>query len=224
GVRHRLLTRRASAAGKIFRRAVTPADPGAIYMVQTSPASVTGGGDQLGRASPPRRPRGIGGPPPQGWVCRGRAGDPGPRTGLAPAARPGVGDGQARRPRRRSSWRRSRLVGRPAPRSRTNAGAARSGGGAAGVWSTRQVAATGAPTRLSITRATSSTRVRPLTWAWTRSPTRTGVAGLAGTPLTRTCPPRHAAVARPRVLYSRTAHSHLSTRVSSTAPIVPDRA
>jgi hypothetical protein len=79
-------------------------------------------------------------------------------------------------------------------------------------------AAIGAPTRLSMTRVTSSDRCRPWALASTRSPIRTDVAGLAGDPLTRTCPPRQAFVAAARVLYNLTAHSHRSTLVTSTRP------
>src|SRR4029453_13708972 len=46
--------------------------------------------------------------------------------------------------RKRASGRRSRLVGRPAPRSRTNTGSSRSGGG--GLRSITHSAARGAPT------------------------------------------------------------------------------
>src|SRR5918995_838457 len=119
------------------------------------------------------------------------------------------------RPRKRSSRRRSRLVGRPAPVSLVNAAASRSRVGGGGLWSTMHSAETAAPTRLSMIRTTSSTRCRPWAWASTRSPTRTVVAGLAGTPVIPTLPPPHAAVASLRVLYSRTAHSHRSTLVIS---------
>jgi hypothetical protein len=77
-------------------------------------------------------------------------------------------------------------------------------------------AAIGAPTRLSISRRTSTERSLSPAKAVTRSPMRTGVAALAALRLTRTCPPRHASVASDRVLYSRIAQSHLSTRVTST--------
>src|SRR5687767_5116969 len=77
-------------------------------------------------------------------------------------------------------------------------------------------AASGADTRLSSTSTTSKMRSRPCAWATTRSPARTVVAGLAAAPFTLTWPPRHASVAIERVLYRRTAHSHRSTRVSST--------
>lgn len=87
-----------------------------------------------------------------------------------------------------------------------------------GLWSTTHAAATAAPTRLSITWATSRIRGRPWIVASTRSPTRTGVAGLAGAPFTRTCPPLHTSVDAERVLHTRTAHSHRSTLVTSTHP------
>src|SRR5439155_20063272 len=107
--------------------------------------------------------------------------------------------------------------GLPLPGSQTSPADRSSRGGGGGLWSMTHAAAIGAPTRVSITRTTSSTRRRPAK-ASTRSPTATGVAGFAVEPLTLTCPPRHASVARERVRYRRTAHSHRSTRVCSTPP------
>src|SRR5207237_8363809 len=97
----------------------------------------------------------------------------------------------------RSRSRRSRLVGRPVPRSRTATRGGRLGTG--GLWSTRHVAATDAPTRLSMTTATSRMRGRS-TNASTREPTFTSVDALAVARFTRTWPPRQAAVAAERVL------------------------
>jgi hypothetical protein len=68
-----------------------------------------------------------------------------------------------------------------------------------GLWSTRHFAAAGAPTRFSMTAATSRIRGRP-TNASMRSPTFTCVDAFAGARLTRTCPPRQAVVAAERVL------------------------
>jgi len=135
-------------------------------------------------------------------------------SGLPVGSRPD----QPRRLRLRSNCRRSFLVGRPVPGSLvgTGIGAARTGSG--GEWSTKHSVAMGAPTRASITRATSRTRRRCPTLASTRSPTRTTVAGLAVRPLTFTWPPRQAVVAADRVLNTRTAHTHRSTRVSSMFP------
>src|SRR5207249_8547151 len=75
-------------------------------------------------------------------------------------------------------------------------------------------AATGAPTRFSMTAATSRVRGRP-TNASIRSPIFTCVDALAAARFTRTWPPRQAAVASERVLKIRTDHSHTSTRVLS---------
>jgi hypothetical protein len=126
-------------------------------------------------------------------------------------------------PRRTLDWGRSAAaeaielapvpLGGAAPGSRRNAAAspssARDGGGAP--WSMTHLVASGAPARLSMILTTSRTRRCPARVASTRSPTRTGDAGLAAWPFTRTCPPRHAAVAAPQVLTARTAQSHLST-------------
>ena len=120
------------------------------------------------------------------------------------------------RPRSSSILRRSRLVGRPAPRSRsanTATSGRRSGGG--GEWSTKQSTATDAPTRLVIGRTTSTIRCRRASRASIRSPTFTAVDGLATLPPTSTWPPRHAAAASARVLVRRTDHNHWSTRADS---------
>src|SRR5680860_24937 len=71
-------------------------------------------------------------------------------------------------------------------------------------------------TRVWMVRATSTTRSRSPTRAITRSPTRTGAAGFARAPLTRTWPALQASDAAERVLNRRTAHSQRSTRVVST--------
>ena len=98
-------------------------------------------------------------------------------------------------------------IGHPAPypielpARLITAGAARcSTGGRGGEWSMRHSAATGAPTRLSMTRTTSRFHGRPWARASTRSPTFTLVAAFAGRPLISTCPPRQASVASERVL------------------------
>ena len=115
-------------------------------------------------------------------------------------------------PRSRSSCRRSRFVGRPAPRSRTGTEATISLGGGGGLRSIRHSEATDAPTRLAIGRMTSTIRSRPSSRIRTSSPGLTCCAGLAGTLLTWTCPPRQAAAAADRVLVMRTAQIQLSTR------------
>lgn len=120
--------------------------------------------------------------------------------------------------RARSSWRRSRPVGRPAPRSRRAMGGIDARGGGGGLWSTRHCSATAAATRRSMICVTSTTRSRSCTRASIRSPTRTVAAGLTLAPPTRTWPARQASAAAGRVGNSRTAHSHRSTRVESTAP------
>src|SRR3954471_13453693 len=51
-----------------------------------------------------------------------------------------------------------------------------------------------------------------------RSPIRTSLLGFTRASLTWTRPPLIASTARPRVLTSLAAHSHLSRRVDSTAP------
>ena len=66
-------------------------------------------------------------------------------------------------------------------------------------------AAIGADTRLLIVLVTSTMRSRPASRTRTSSPGTTGWAGLAVTPFTRTCPPRHAAPAADRVLVRRMA-------------------
>lgn len=119
---------------------------------------------------------------------------------------------------RRSSCRRSRLVGRPAAGSRAKGTSSRSRGGAGGLWSIMHAAAAAAPTRLSTTRTTSSTRSRPPPRTVTRSPAWTGDAGFAGAPFTRTRPALHASVAAVRVVKHRTPQSHRSTRIDSTGP------
>jgi hypothetical protein len=96
---------------------------------------------------------------------------------------------------RRSCSRHSRLVGRPAPGSRTGIRPLLGRTGAGGLWSTRHVAATGAPTRFSMMVTTSRIRSRFAATASTRSPAFTCVCAFAGARFTRTRPSRQAAVA-----------------------------
>ena len=111
---------------------------------------------------------------------------------------------------------------RPARRGRAPApGAANCLGGRGGLWSTMHSEATGAPTRLSIARTTSSTRCRSPRRAVTMSPGRTVVDGLAPVSFTLTCPARQSAVEAARVGVARTAHSHRSTRAASPASTFP---
>ncbi len=72
-------------------------------------------------------------------------------------------------------------------------------GGGGGVWSSKQVTATLAPTRLTMMRVTTKMRRPPSVSASTRSPTQMVCAGLALAPLTRTWPARQAADANERV-------------------------
>ena len=117
--------------------------------------------------------------------------------------------------RTRSNSRRRRLLGRPSPRTSMITGPVLATTG--GLWSTKQVVATAAPTRDSIGRMTSTMRLRAAMSASTRSPARTFVDGFAGDPFTRTWPPSHNRVASGRVFTRRTAHSQRSIRVSSVA-------
>src|SRR6478609_8336403 len=143
-----------------------------------------------------------------------------PRAGVGGGGQVGAGlcRGGQPRPRRRSMSRRSRFVGRPAPRSRTASGTASSRGIGGGLWSMTASAASAAETRLTSTFSTTST----LSWGpprtTTRSPVLTFVAGLARSPLTRTWPALTPAVAWDRLLYTRTAHSQLSTRALAAVP------
>src|SRR5487761_1904615 len=79
----------------------------------------------------------------------------------------------------------------------------------------KQVAATGAPTRLSGSSRTSRIRSRSPTRAETVSPALTDVDGLAPAPFTLTWPDRQSDVDAARVGAARTSHNHLSTRVTS---------
>ena len=124
------------------------------------------------------------------------------------------------RPRSLSRSRRSRLVGRPAPRSRRIFAATSSFGGGGGVRSMTHSAATTAPTRFATSRATRTVRSRSVFRSRTSSPMCTGWAALALSPFTCTCPARQAAVAAERVFESRTAQIQLSTRVLDGASIV----
>ena len=73
-----------------------------------------------------------------------------------------------------------------------------------------------ADTRFTRVWRTTSIRSNPPTRTRTSSPGRTCCAAFARSPLTRTCPARHAAVAAERVLYCRTAHSHASMRTGES--------
>ena len=114
---------------------------------------------------------------------------------------------------------RFRLVGLPAPRSRTATATASVGSGL-GVRS-----GSTSPRRPRPPASGSPAPPRPPAWSDQpmRAPRRlvsTVVAGVAGRPFTRTCPPRHASAASVWVFTSRTDHSHLSTRVDSTPSIM----
>ena len=128
--------------------------------------------------------------------------------------------GGKERLRNRSIWRRAFFVGRPAPGPQTSPDGRISRDGAGALWSTMHSLAIEALTRISMTRTTSSTRSRPAK-ADTRSPHRTRLEGFAGAPLILTWPPLQAWVARDRVLYTRTAQSQRSIRISSTPGMVP---
>ena len=117
--------------------------------------------------------------------------------------------------RTRSNSRRRRLLGRPFPHSSLISGSVLATTG--GLWSTKQVVATAAPTRDSIGRMTSTMRLRSAMSASTRSPARTFVDGFAGDPFTRTWPASHNRVASGRVFTRRTAQSQRSIRVSLVA-------
>ncbi len=119
---------------------------------------------------------------------------------------------RAGRPSNLSILRRSRLVGRPVPRSRAATVTVASRGGGGGLWSMKHSAATGAPARLAITRTMTTTRSRPSWRSRTSSPARTECAGLTRIPLTLTCPARQAPDAAERVLANRTDQIQLSTR------------
>ena len=80
-----------------------------------------------------------------------------------------------------------------------------------------------APTRLEIGCFTTRMRSNPAIRTRSSSPGRTGCAAFARSPLTRTCPARHAVVAAERVLYTRTAQSHASTRAESSVTRHPPR-
>ncbi len=147
-------------------------------------------------------------------------GPPDPAVAETPPPRPVESQPAARnpapqlsvRPSRRSVSRRSRLVGRPEPRSRRGMDATISRGGGAGLRSIKHCAAIGGPTRLVMTRSTMTMRSTPPARTRTSSPGRTGWAGLAVAPFTRTWPPRQASAAADLVLKRRTAHVQESTR------------
>ena len=121
------------------------------------------------------------------------------------------------RPRNRSRSRRSRFVGRPAPRSRDTTAATSDFGGGGGVRSMRHSAATGAPTRLITIRTTVTVRSRSVVLNRTSSPIRTGWAGFARSPFTCTWPALQAAVAADRVFDNRTAQTQESTLAVGSA-------
>src|SRR5690606_33427638 len=117
--------------------------------------------------------------------------------------------------------RRSRFVGRPAPRSRCAKTARSSFGGGAGVRSSNAAAA-----RAALTRFTSSwrtTRIRAPCRVTTRTsiPGRISCEGFAVSPPTFTCPALQRAVAAERDFVTRTAHSHTSTRTDSATIAAP---
>ena len=114
-------------------------------------------------------------------------------------------------PRNLSICRRSRFVGLPLPRSRSNTGGEVSRF-TTGLWSTKQSAASGAPTRLLITRVITTIRCRCAIRASMRSPLFTAVAAFPTPPLTSTRPVLHSSVATARVGVSRTAHNQMSRR------------
>src|SRR5512144_2771162 len=94
---------------------------------------------------------------------------------------------------RRSMCRRWRLVGRPVPGGRYAGGAARdSRGGGGGVRSSYRRAASLPLPRRSARTATRTMRRPRESVIWRRSPGRTGLEGLAASPLTSTSPPAHA--------------------------------
>ena len=109
-------------------------------------------------------------------------------------------DVESSRPRSLSMSRRSRFVGRPAPRSRigTNARQSRAAAGECGPRRPRPPGT--APTRFEIGCRTMRIRSNPAIRTRSSSPGRTGCAAFARSPLTRTCPARHAVVAAERVL------------------------
>lgn len=82
--------------------------------------------------------------------------------------------------------RRSRLVGRPAPRSRRGIDAINSGDGGGGLLSCRHSAAIGGPTRFATGRTTTTIRSRPAIRTRTSSPDLTCTDAFAAVPFTRT--------------------------------------
>ena len=104
------------------------------------------------------------------------------------------------RPRSFSMSRRSRLVGRPAPRSRTGTIAVSSFASGGGVRSSTDSATSAAPTRFEMGLRTMRMRSNPAMRTRSSSPGRTGCAAFARSPFTRTWPARHAVVAAERVL------------------------
>ena len=68
--------------------------------------------------------------------------------------------------------------------------------------------------------ATSTMRSSPSPRTRISSPTCTGLAGLAWSPLMRTCPARHAAAAAARVRVNRTTQTQRSTRVVKGLPLL----
>ena len=120
-----------------------------------------------------------------------------------------------------SRIRRSRLVGRPAPRSRaatvTEGSRRRARAFDRG---SRSLHRTHRPASGSPVPPRRSASCHPPGRAPRHRETPTALDGLAGRSLTRTCPPRHAAAASGRVFVSRTAHNHRSTRVDSITSIM----
>lgn len=136
---------------------------------------------------------------------------------LLPRPPDGPGHPVGPAPRNRSISRRSRFVGRPAPRSRTGTWIATSRGGGGGLLSTKQSAATGGPTLFFTIFDTTTIRSRPACRSRTSSPTCNAWAGLARSPATFTCPARQAAAACERVFVSLTDQIQTSTRTLPSA-------
>src|SRR5690606_33645927 len=117
--------------------------------------------------------------------------------------------------------RRSRLVGRPAPRSRCANTVRSSRGGGAGVRSSKAAAARAALTRLTSNCRTTSVRAPCGVTTRTSTPGRTSCEGLAVSPPTFTWPALHSDVAADRDFVTRTAHSQASMRTASAMPGPP---
>ena len=121
----------------------------------------------------------------------------------------------------RSIARRSRLVGRPRPLSRMVTCARRRSrnrsNSLAGVSSATNSATSFAPTRERGTAMTRNVRVSNACFTTTVSPAWTARPGFAAAPFISTEFPRQASVASGRVLNTRTAHNHLSSRAGAVS-------